>query len=225
MTNLRIVSRSLVFTGIFSLLPVVFPNLDLIISGLFFSKENGFYLKNNFFVYGVYAITPILTKIFIGLCCAHATIIWLKARSLAKVIRIGSSFLIIAAILGPGLVVNSGLKEFSGRARPREIEQFSGNKEFSKPFLISDQCKRNCSLSSGHAAMGYFFTGIAYTVKLRYFTATYCLGLLFGSFVGLSRIMMGGHFFSDVMFSAFIVLLINHIMYYLWQHLKKSSKK
>ena len=39
-------------------------------------------------------------------------------------------YLILAMLLGPLLAVNGILKEFSGRARPRHVVEFSGHKTF-----------------------------------------------------------------------------------------------
>jgi lipid A 4'-phosphatase len=127
----------------------------------------------------------------------------------------GAFFLVISATLAPGIIVNSVLKENFGRARPREIAEFGGDKIYTGAFVVSDQCPKNCSFSSGHAAMGFYFTSLAYVLPF-YFTPIYLLGIIFGSFVGLSRILMGGHFASDVFISGFIVLLLNHLIYLLW---------
>ena len=113
-------------------------------------------------------------------------------------------------------------KENFGRARPRHIEEFNGKREFTGAFKISDQCERNCSFSSGHAAMGYFLTAIAYTTNLLYFNRIYLAGIVFGSLVGLSRIVMGGHFLSDVLASAFVVLFLDHVIFILWQMLIRN---
>jgi lipid A 4'-phosphatase len=134
-------------------------------------------------------------------------------------------FLVIAAAIAPGFMVNEVFKENFGRARPRHIEEFNGQREFTGAFTMSDQCERNCSFSSGHAAMGYFLTAIAYTTNLLYFNRIYLAGIVFGSLVGLSRIVMGGHFLSDVLASAFVVLFLDHVIFILWQMLIRNLKK
>lgn len=128
----------------------------------------------------------------------------------------GSFYFIFTTAIGSGLVVNSVFKENFGRARPMTIQDFGGTKNFSGPLVISDQCKHNCSFSSGHAAMGYSLTSLAYIFSYIYFTRIYSLVLIFGSLVGFSRILMGAHFLSDVIASCLVVLIINHLIY-LWQ--------
>lgn len=223
--NNYLVNISLITTAFLSILLTIFPELDLSFSELFFSEENGFLYRKNFLVYQIYKLLPFLTKSFTLICLLYLAYAAIKYRNFRKVIRSGVFFLVITAIISPGLVVNEVFKENFGRARPRQIEQFNGSKEFTRAFEMTNQCKHNCSFSSGHAAMGYFFSAIAYTTNLLYFSRVYLTGIVFGSIVGLSRIMMGGHFLSDVTVSAFIVLFLNHIIFILWQILIRYLKK
>ncbi len=223
--NNYLVNISLIITAFLTLLLIVFPEVDISFSRLFFSQENGFIYQKNFLVYQLYALLPLLTKLFILACLLYLVYIAIKYRSYKKILRSGVFFLVIAAAISPGLMVNEVFKENFGRARPRHIQEFKGEKEFTGAFKMSDQCERNCSFSSGHAAMGYFLTAIAYTTNLLYFNRIYLTGIVFGSLVGLSRIVMGGHFLSDVLASAFVVLFLDHVIFILWQMLIKSLKK
>jgi lipid A 4'-phosphatase len=223
--NNYLVNTILIITGFLSLLLVIFPGLDISFSEFFFSTENGFIYRKNFLVYQIYQLLPFLTKLFILVCLLYLAYIAIKHKNLKKIIRSGVFFLFITATISPGLIVNEVFKENFGRARPRNIEEFNGTQHFTKAFKLSNQCERNCSFSSGHAAMGYFFSAIAYTTSLLYFNKIYIVGVVFGSMVGLSRVMMGGHFLSDVIVSALIVLFFNHIIFILWQMLLRNLKK
>ena len=223
--NNYLVNISLIITAFLTFLLVLFPEVDISFSQLFFSEESGFLYQENFLVYQLYALLPLLTKLFILVCLLYLVYLVVKYRSYKRIMRSGVFFLVIAAEISPGLVVNEVFKENFGRARPRHIEEFNGKREFTGAFTMSDQCKRNCSFSSGHAAMGYFLTAIAYTTNLLYFNRIYLIGIVFGSLVGLSRIVMGGHFLSDVLASAFVVLFLDHVIFILWQMLIKNLKK
>lgn len=223
--NNYLVNISLIITAFLTFLLILFPEVDISFSQLFFSEESGFIYQENFVVYQLYALLPLLTKLFILVCLLYLVYLIVKYRSYKRILRSGVFFLVIAAAISPGLVVNEVFKENFGRARPRHIEEFNGKREFTGAFTISDQCKRNCSFSSGHAAMGYFLTAIAYTTNLLYFNRIYLIGIVFGSLVGLSRIVMGGHFLSDVLASAFVVLFLDHVIFILWQMLIKNLKK
>ena len=223
--NNYLVNISLIITAFLTFLLVLFPEVDISFSQLFFSEESGFLYQENFLVYQLYALLPLLTKLFILVCLLYLVYLVVKYRSYKRILRSGVFFLVIAAAISPGLVVNEVFKENFGRARPRHIEEFNGKREFTGAFTMSDQCKRNCSFSSGHAAMGYFLTAIDYTTNLLYFNRIYLIGIVFGSLVGLSRIVMGGHFLSDVLASAFVVLFLDHVIFILWQMLIKNLKK
>ncbi|WPX98476.1 PAP2 superfamily phosphatase [Candidatus Megaera polyxenophila] len=223
--NNYLVNISLIITAFLTFLLILFPEVDISFSQLFFSEESGFIYQENFLVYQLYALLPLLTKLFILVCMLYLVYLIVKYRSYKRILRSGVFFLVIAAAISPGLVVNEVFKENFGRARPRHIEEFNGKREFTGAFTMSDQCKRNCSFSSGHAAMGYFLTAIAYTTNLLYFNRIYLIGIVFGSLVGLSRIVMGGHFLSDVLASAFVVLFLDHVIFILWQMLIKNLKK
>lgn len=223
--NNYLVNISLIITAFLTFLLILFPEVDISFSQFFFSEESGFIYQENFLVYQLYALLPLLTKLFILVCLLYLVYLIVKYRSYKRILRSGVFFLVIAAAISPGLVVNEVFKENFGRARPRHIEEFNGKREFTGAFTMSDQCKRNCSFSSGHAAMGYFLTAIAYTTNLLYFNRIYLIGIVFGSLVGLSRIVMGGHFLSDVLASAFVVLFLDHVIFILWQMLIKNLKK
>lgn len=224
MINTCLVVISIITTAFFSLFLNWFYDLDISFSQLFFDNNDGFIYKNNFFVYNIYLLLPLVTKLFVASCAGYFVYLIFKYKNLKKIICSGALFLLISLSLGPGLVVNYALKEHFGRARPSQIEEFGGSKQFSKAITFSDQCEHNCSFSSGHAAMGYFFTSIAYIMNLTYFNRIYLTGLIFGSLVGLSRVMMGGHFLSDIMTSAFIILTLNHLIFIIWQKILKSLK-
>lgn len=134
-------------------------------------------------------------------------------------------WMMIALIIGPGLIVNYIGKEYFGRARPHEIKEFGGNKIFSRPFIITDQCETNCSFPSGHAAFGFYLTIFAYflaqkntskSLKLYNFNEYFLIMFSFGLISSIDRIIMGGHFTSDVISSGFFVMLTNHICYHLY---------
>jgi lipid A 4'-phosphatase len=117
-------------------------------------------------------------------------------------------FLTVALLLGPGLVVNQLFKENWGRARPHEVTQFGGKQRYSAPFELSDQCKGNCSFVSGHASGAFFILTLSWVFgKRRWFWA----GLIVGSIVGAGRILQGGHFLSDVIFSFWAVYFSSQI--------------
>ncbi len=204
---------------------MLIPKLDIVISKFFYNTEAGFLYKHNTVVLLFFKIIPIATKFFVSICTIYTFYTLIRYKTIKRTIHSWAFFLLITAAIGPGLSVNSLLKENFGRARPCHILEFSGEKTFSPAFVITNQCKKNCSFSSGHAAMSFYFTAIAYVANSLNFTRTYLAGIVFGTMIGLSRIIMGGHFASDVIASCFIVLLSNHLIYLIWKKEKSEQIK
>lgn len=217
-----------------------YPVLDIKFSRLFYSSVQGFTYRDHLVILWFFYAVPLLTKILIAVCLISLLLQRLKClRLVAARSSSAALYMIMAGLIGPGLIVNYALKEHSGRARPSQISHFNGTKNFSPALMITDQCRHNCSFSSGHAAMAYYFSAAAYlpcllsrqplnsvlncpvwlrSRKQKNFFSNwiYCLTLLFGSLVGMSRIIMGGHFLSDVVASCFIILTVNYLLYLWW---------
>ncbi|WPY00280.1 PAP2 superfamily phosphatase [Candidatus Trichorickettsia mobilis] len=223
MINNRLIYINIILSGILFGLLVSYPALDLKFSQLFYDHDHGFIYRNNFVVRFLFLLIPPLTKIFVAACIIFFCFQRYKHKNFKKTLSSWIAYLIIAVTIGPGLIVNQILKNDIGRARPSQITEFGGSKNFTAAAIITDQCHYNCSFPSGHAAMAYYYTILAYTTLLfsnknkKYFTIIYISALLFGTLTGLSRILMGGHFLSDVIASCFIILTINHLLFLWWQ--------
>lgn len=200
----------------------IFPKLDISFSKIFYLYPLGFYYKTHPVAVYIFRLVPIITAAFAAFCFVYLVYLILMRK---KIATSPALFLVITAILGPGLIVNYALKEHIGRARPRDILEFHGDKAFSAPLKAANQCNHNCSFPSGHAAMGYYFSGISYIVPPPYKAVTFILGVVFGSLIGLGRIIQGGHFLSDVIFSGLIIMAVNHLCFLIWKNLKGKTKK
>jgi lipid A 4'-phosphatase len=116
-------------------------------------------------------------------------------------------FVVLSIALGAGLLTNVVLKDSWGRARPSQIVEFGGPKQFSPPFMRSTQCDKNCSFVSGDASLAttyMAFAVIATRNKRRWWAA---LGI-FAAIVGLMRMARGSHFLSDVVFGIIFNLMV-----------------
>ncbi len=174
------------------------PEIDLWFSGLFYRPGEGFFLADLAPVRWSYLIFRYLPYLLVPLLCWTLVASWLWARRSEVVLRRELLFLILVLAIGPGLIVNEGLKAHSGRARPAQVHAFGGARQFSPAFEHSDQCASNCSFVSGHAAMGYFFLALAWVLRDRRWL---WWGGGVGLLVGLGRVMQGAHFLSDVLFA------------------------
>jgi lipid A 4'-phosphatase len=121
-------------------------------------------------------------------------------------------YLSLVLMIGAGLIVNLVLKDNFGRARPRDIAEFGGVQPFSPPFVMADNCSKNCSFASGEGAGGFFALALAAAFSRR--RAALALALAFGTLVSVCRIASGAHFLSDTVVSFFVMLILTDALYY-----------
>ncbi len=185
-----------------ALLFTLFPGLDLAISGLFYDPEMGFFLKDSPIVIVVYRGTPFLLAFSVILAIVSLVRRY-ERDGLARAFR-PFIFILFVYLLGPGLLINGVLKDHWDRARPRQVAEFGGTASFTPALLPSDQCERNCSFASGHASVGFALMAFAEVFPgFRPFWMG--AGIVMGSVIGFVRVVQGGHFPSDVVFSGLIV--------------------
>lgn len=191
----------------------VFPSIDLWVSKLFYKQSEGFYLNHHPALVLIHESVPYLVG---SLAVAYFSLLglsFMNRHPVAFLTKRKLCYLIAVMVVGPGLMVNSFFKDQWGRARPLQIEQFGGDKQFSIAFMPSDQCKRNCSFTSGDASVGFalFSWALLATRRKRIF---YIGALSAGGVIGVARIMQGAHFLSDVIFSGVFVYLVAYILHH-----------
>ncbi|MBF0395060.1 MAG: phosphatase PAP2 family protein [Alphaproteobacteria bacterium] len=196
---------------------VAVPAIDLAVSGWFHEPGEGFPLR----------FLPLFEFVRKGLpAVLFGIVAYMLAMAAAgsvfgqRFLGIGwreAGFVSLSLALGPGLVVNSLLKEHWGRARPSQIVEFGGQALFSPALAMVDQCASNCSFASGHGALGFWVVAFALLAPPRWRPAAMVAALLFGLAVGMVRVAQGGHFLSDVAFAGAItvgITLLLHRMLY-----------
>jgi len=192
------------------------PGIDLFVSGLFYDPQHGFALAEwpplREFTQSIHWITWAILLI------AAAGAAWLRlvGRPLWRLDRNALIFLVAALAIGPGLLVNTVLKDHWGRARPYQVEAFGGSHQFTPAPLPADQCARNCSFVSGHAALGFSLVGFAFLLPAgRRRGLALVAALSFGGLVGLARIAAGHHFLSDIVDAGLVVVATSWLLH-LW---------
>ena len=193
---------------------ISFPEIDIWFSSLFF-KDKEFFLKHHFLADLVYDFThPLIILYFlIFVIFLFKNPFNLKKRAII--------FVLLCIVIAPGVVVNLGFKDHFGRARPKNIIEFNGDKKFTPAFIISDQCKKNCSFTCGHAGAGFSLMAIAFLFSQKRRKKFLIFGAFVGFLIGFVRIIQGGHFLSDVIFSFFIVYFVIKILYLIVVEVKK----
>jgi len=191
-----------------------YPELDILVSSLFYSAEAGKfvwrYAAVNSFVYEyTNYLAYILTFSLLGLVvAAYGSKIQVLTKK-KKVIM----FLFLTLVAGPGFVVNTVFKDNWDRPRPREVIEFGGSFKFEPPLSPTFECEDCYSFVSGHASVGFYFFAVALLLRKRRWLL---LPVLMGGGIGFVRIMQGGHFLSDVIFSGWVVWFVSVVMYSLF---------
>jgi lipid A 4'-phosphatase len=178
-----------------------YPDLDLFVTRQFYDEESGFIYHNTPWVqFSYHLFARLHFYVFFGLIwLIYASWRWQKMAE--KDLRRRLAYLLLVLILGPGLLV-SVLKDHSGRARPSMVVELGGDRTFTPALIPAEQCARNCSFVSGHAAMGFWFIALAWVFRDRRW---FWFGITVGALVGLGRILQGSHYLSDVIFSFWVV--------------------
>ncbi len=181
--------------------------LDLTLARYFYRPGEGFYLGNEQpwqFLYR-HGERP---AYLIGIT---ALLVYLASFVTTRMVRyrLAALFLALSLVIGPGLVVNSLLKGEWGRPRPRHLVELGGTMQFHQPWQPGP-VPRNASFPAGHPAAAFYFSAPYFLLrKSRPIQARWWLysGALFGIMMGIARIVQGGHFLSDVVWSAGLVYL------------------
>src|SRR5579863_6934684 len=165
MKTRHIVVLHLASLAVASLLFMTWPGLDLWTSGLFFRATQGFFLSGWLPVRIVFRLIPWLVTAQLVLIPLAVGIGWWRGRPIIGLDLRTGLFVLLALALGPGLVVNGILKDHWGRARPAQVTEFGGARQFTPAPLIADQCDRNCSFVAGHPAVGFALLAYAYLAR------------------------------------------------------------
>lgn len=221
-------ARPLIWAGLFLSL-VVFtkvPNVDLWVSLNYWRPEQGFFLKQNPLVQVLYAYTPrvgyalvVTGLVYLMLAPLLARLaqhrqrpdLLAKVQGLWKRTAIGG---LMVAALSSGVVVELGLKDHVGRPRPVQTDVFGGDMPFYPAFTLGPTPEKHRSFSSGHAAAGFSLMMLGLFASPVWRRRWFIIGLSAGAIVGLGRIMQGGHYLSDIVFSFYAVWLSCELVAY-----------
>jgi lipid A 4'-phosphatase len=190
------------------LLLVAVPAIDIRVAGWFWSAEGGFFHRGSLWERALHASAPVIAAVAVLGPAAFLAVQACRRRPFGRISRAALLLLAVTAI-GPGLVVNGVFKEHWGRARPRDVAEFGGDRSFTPALAVSDQCERNCSFTAGDPSVGYALVALAYAFARRRDRMLALAGALaLGSLIGLGRLAAGAHFLSDVVASCLIVLAL-----------------
>jgi lipid A 4'-phosphatase len=213
--GMRAIAVTIAFGLAAAALFVLVPEIDLAAARLLYAEDTGFVLADTPFSVAWGKATRTLAKAIIVLLIAGFVLTLFRKRSVLGLDGRRFLFLLLCFGIATGVVAEAVFKANWGRARPSQVTEFAGTKQFTRAFQIADQCPTNCAFVSGDAS--FAFATIAFAVlasrRRRLFVAA---ALTFGLAIGAMRMSTGSHFLSDVVFagvfSVLIVLLLERVM-------------
>lgn len=214
----KVMAGLLFITLGFAILFLAIPEIDLIVSGWFYNSDTNSFMGTSWLFLTLREIINFSFNLIVIALLVLWAIALVRGPVRCVVPAWYFAFPLATILIGPGLIVNTVLKGNWGRARPEHILEFGGDKTFSAPFLMVDECARNCSFVSGEASslatLGMLIAvifGAQLSGAMRVRVLSGCSALIvYGCFI---RIFMGRHFLSDTIFA---VLFCAIILWALW---------
>ena len=200
-TEFRLASVAFVLLAV---LFIAFPQIDLAVSGAILQDMGHWYLPGDGLIRGfAYRGLPRLGQGMLIVLVLLLALSFSKHFDQLKPRRVVIGFLLASALLGPVLLVDYALKGHFGRARPAQVQELGGTRQFTPAFIPADQCTGNCSFVSGHVATAAFIMAFGWlgapATRRRWLLASLAFA---GYFAGI-RMTAGGHFLSDTIFAWF----------------------
>jgi lipid A 4'-phosphatase len=204
-----------VFLSLGAFLTVLFveTNLDLAVAGFFYKPEllERWPMGQGLILSLPHKIIPAITVLMVLCGCAALVMGVLRRRDEW---RRNAIFMLLGMAIGPGLIINAVLKNNWDRPRPRDVVEFGGRQKFTPAPLMGSTGK---SFPCGDSSIGFLLSAgwwIWRRSRPRRAIASLIAGLGAGAAIGFARMVAGGHFLSDVVWSAYFTLIVLHVLYH-----------
>lgn len=186
----------------------VFMDADITMARLFYQAGAGFpigKLQPWKFLYD-FGVYPAYTMGTIALLIVIAGMF----RSNLSHLRRQALFIALLLIIGPGILANFIFKDHWGRPRPVHVDMFGGKLTFHQPWQPGPASK-NASFPAGHPTAAFYMSAPYFVMREKKQRRKALLwlwgGILYGVVMGVARVIQGGHFVTDVIWSAGFVYL------------------
>tara|TARA_Y100001970_G_scaffold22886_1_gene26664 strand:+ start:4604 stop:5932 length:1329 start_codon:yes stop_codon:yes gene_type:complete len=210
--NISLIKKSLIVALLFSIFLTAGFSLDVYFSSLFY-YENSQFLIQGFSIMSIlfrdiflpFLLLYIFILPFFGNFFLIRKMFFSYSFSFKEI-----AFVYLAGITTLVILINILLKGLWGRVRPNDIVEFGGKDNFTPWYEFGGGCISNCSFVSGDASVGFMLVAFYLITKKNIY---FYLSLFSGASLGLIRIMAGGHFLSDIVFSQIIVTAFISVLF------------
>ena len=197
-----------------------FPQLDTKLSGLFYDAGGRSWLGSTWSEVSLRNLASWLIALIVAPAVAALALKLVLPRRPLLVPGRAIILLVSTLAIGPGLVANLILKDNWGRPRPWTVAEFGGKETFVPWWDPRGPCRGNCSFVAGEPSGAFWTLAPAALAPPPWRAAAYGAALVFGAAVGVLRMSVGGHFFTDGVFAGvfmFLVIWLVHGLLYRWR--------
>ncbi len=194
-----------------------FTDADIALQQSFYSADKGWYLGDSnpwkpLYDYGN------IPGLLLGAASLILLVLGFANRKALRYRKI-ALFLVVLLALGPGLITYCIFKDHWGRPRPGQLEIFGGTENF-LPLWVKGGPGAGKSFPSGHASIGFYLFAPFFFLRRhakRWAVFFLALGIGYGLFMGIGRMLQGGHFASDVVWAGGITYLTGLLLFYIFR--------
>ncbi|MFK0162247.1 phosphatase PAP2 family protein [Rhizobium sp. NPDC090279] len=115
---------------------------------------------------------------------------------------------LISLAIGCGLIVNTLLKSYGGRPRPRSTDLFGGSLDFVQAGSFAGRCVGNCSFVSGEASSGGWLLCLVVLLPPRLRLPLGIPLAIVSIMMPVMRVMTGAHYLSDAVLGWLLSLVV-----------------
>jgi membrane-associated PAP2 superfamily phosphatase len=193
----------LVALALLATLPFWWSSLDLTIAGWFYrsAERSNSWLLGEMGIWRFFFFAAPWLTIVLGLLGLATLAIGILRHEKIR-FRVYGMFLFLTVIIGPGLVINAVFKDHFDRPRPRDVQAFGGEELYVPPLMPGQSGN---SFPCGHCSVAFAW-GAFYLLWRRRHPAragtVLVASIIVGLLMGVARMAAGGHFLSDVLWSA-----------------------
>jgi lipid A 4'-phosphatase len=220
----------LVLVGLAVLTGLVFavaPGIDLAIAGFFHGLAVEETTPRLYRAIAIFrAVEPVVTMLAVAPAVVVLIVKLFWPRRATIMSTCAALFLIVSLALGPGLLVNTVLKDHWGRPRPGMVTDFGGDMKFLPWWDVRGPCEGNCSFVSGETSSAVWLFAPALLVPLPWRYAAFAGVAVYATAIGFMRLLLGGHFLSDVLFAGIftgLVIWTMHGVFLRWRVLPPDA--
>ena len=192
---------------------LIAPDIDLTVARLFY-RGDGRFTGLDLTIVGI--LRNLLITVFFGTAIAAiaaAVTLHRRGGTWFGLDKYRWLFIALCLGLGPGVVTNLIVKDQIGRARPKSVQEFGGDRTFTPALMPSRECSRSCSFVSGEASSSFVIFYAAAVAAPAAAPVLIAGGTIAGVLTGLIRMLQGAHFLSDVVFAGVLMALTVSLAY------------